>query len=48
MINKKQKLIEEFRIRKELYGNDILDEYFYYEDDIEDSLRNLVHAVKLG
>ena len=48
MINKKQRLIEEFRVKEELYRNDMLDEYFYYEDDIEDSLRNLVHAVKLG
>ena len=48
MINKKQRLIEEFRVKEELYRNDMLDEYFYYEDDIEDSLRNLVHAVRLG
>lgn len=48
MMNKEQRLVEEFRIREELYGNDMLDEYFYYTDDIEDSLRNLVHAVKLG
>ena len=48
MINKKQKLIEEFRMREELYGNDMLDEYFYYADDIEDLVKNLVHAVKLG
>ena len=48
MINKKQRLIEEFRMREELYGNDMLDEYFYYADDIEDLVKNLVHAVKLG
>ena len=48
MINKEQRLIEEFKMREELYVNDMLDEYFYYEDDLEDSLRNLVHAVKLG
>ena len=48
MMNKEQRLIEEFKMREELYRSDILDEYFYYEDDIEDSLRNLVHAVKLG
>lgn len=48
MMNKKQKLIDEFKIREELYGNDMLDEYFYYADDIEDLVKNLVHAVKLG
>ena len=48
MMNKEQRLIEEFKMREELYRSDILDEYFYYEDDIEDSLRNLVHAVRLG
>ena len=48
MINKKQRLIEEFRMREELYRNDMLDEYFYYADDIEDLTQNLVHAVKLG
>ena len=48
MINKEQRLVEEFRMREELYGNDMLDEYFYYEDDIEDLVKNLVHAVKLG
>ena len=48
MMNKKQRLIEEFRMREELYRNDMLDEYFYYEDDIEDLVKNLVHAVKLG
>ena len=48
MMNKKQRLIDELRMKEELYGNDMLDEYFYYEDDIEDLLRNLVHAVKLG
>ena len=48
MNNKEQNLVDEFKIREELYGNDMLDEYFYYEDDLEDSLRNLVHAVKLG
>ena len=48
MMNKEQRLVEEFRIREELYGNDMLDEYFYYADDIEDLVKNLVHAVKLG
>ena len=48
MMNKEQRLIEEFRMIEELYRNDMLDEYFYYEDDLEDSLRNLVHAVRLG
>ena len=48
MMNKEQRLIDELRIKEELYGNDMLDEYLYYEDDLEDSLRNLVHAVKLG
>ena len=48
MINKKQRLIEELGIKEELYENDMLDEYFYYEDDIEDLTQNLVHAVKLG
>ena len=48
MMNKEQRLTEEFRIREELYGNDMLDEYFYYEDDLEDLVKNLVHAVKLG
>ena len=48
MMDKKQRLIEEFRMREELYENDMLDEYFYYEDCLEDLVRNLVHAVKLG
>ena len=48
MNNKEQNLVDEFKIREELYGNDMLDEYFYYEDDIEDLLRNLVYAIKLG
>ena len=48
MMNKEQRLIEEFRMREELYRNDMLDEYFYYGDDIEDLTQNLVHAVKLG
>ena len=48
MMNKEQRLIDELRMKEELYGNDMLDEYFYYEGDIEDLLRNLVHAVKLG
>lgn len=48
MINKEQRLVEEFRIREELYGKDMLDEYFYYEDYLEDLVKNLVHAVKLG
>ena len=48
MINKEQRLIDELRMREELYGNDMLDEYFYYTDDIEDLVKNLVHAVKLG
>ena len=48
MMNKKQKLIDELRMREELYENDMLDEYFYYADDIEDLVKNLVHAVKLG
>ena len=33
MMNKEQRLVEEFRMREELYGNDMLDEYFYYEED---------------
>ena len=48
MMNKEQRLIDELRMREELYGNDLLDEYFYYADDIEDLTQNLVHAVKLG
>ena len=48
MINKEQRLVDEFKMREELYENDMLDEYFYYEDDIEDLVKNLVHAVKLG
>ena len=48
MMNKKQRLIEEFRMREELYRSDMLDEYFYYEDCLEDLVRNLVHAVRLG
>ena len=48
MMNKKQRLIEELKMREELYRSDILDEYFYYADDIEDLVKNLVHAVKLG
>lgn len=48
MNNKKQNLVDEFKMKEILYKNDILNEYFYYEDDLEDSLRNLVHAVKLG
>ena len=48
MMNKEQRLIDELRMREELYRSDMLDEYFYYADDIEDLTRNLVHAVKLG
>ena len=48
MMNKKQRLIDELRMKEELYGNNMLDEYLYYEDDIEDLTQNLVHAVKLG
>lgn len=48
MMNKEQRLIDELRMKEELYGNDMLDECFYYEDDIEDLTQNLVHAVKLG
>ena len=48
MMNKEQRLVEELRIKEELYGNDMLDEYFYYADDIEDLTQNLVYAVKLG
>ena len=48
MNNKEQNLVDELRMREELYGNDMLDEYFYYVDDIEDLTQNLVHAVKLG
>ena len=48
MMNKEQRLVEELRIKEELYGNDMLDEYFYYEDDLEDLVKNLVYAVKLG
>lgn len=48
MNNKKQNLVDEFKMKEILYKNDMLNEYFYYEDDLEDSLRNLVHAVKLG
>ena len=48
MKNKEQRLVDELRMKEEFYGNNMLDEYFYYADDIEDLLRNLVHAVKLG
>ena len=48
MMNKEQRLIDELRMREELYGNDMLDEYFYYADDIEDLTQNLVYVVKLG
>ena len=48
MMNKKQRLIDELRMKEELYVNNMLDEYLYYEDDIEDLTQNLVHAVKLG
>ena len=48
MMNKKQRLVEEFRIREELYENDMLDEYFYYEDAIIDKLVSSINYVKLG
>ena len=48
MNNKEQRIVDELRMKEELYRNDMLDEYFYYEDDLEDLTRNLVHAVKLG
>ena len=48
MINKEQRLIDELKMKEELYGNYMLDEYFYYEDDMEDLTQNLVHAIKLG
>lgn len=48
MNNKKQNLVDEFKMREEIYKNDMLNEYYFYEDDLIDSLKNLVHAVKLG
>ena len=48
MNNKEQRIVDELRMKEELYRNDMLDEYFYYADDIEDLVQNLVHAVKLG
>ena len=48
MINKKQRLIEEFKMREELYRSDILDEYFYYADAIIDKLVSSINYVKLG
>ena len=48
MINKKQRLIEEFKMREELYRNDMLGEYFYYEDAIIDKLVSSINYVKLG
>lgn len=48
MNNKKQNLVDEFKMREEIYKNDMLNEYYFYEDDLMDSLRNLVHAVRLG
>ena len=48
MMNKEQRLVDEFKMREELYENDMLDEYFYYEDDLEDLTQNLIYAVKLG
>lgn len=48
MNNKKQNLVDEFKMREEIYKNDMLNEYYFYEDDLIDSLRNLVHAVRLG
>ena len=48
MINKEQRLVEEFRMREELYENDMLDEYFYYEDAIIDKLVSSINYVKLG
>ena len=48
MINKEQRLIDELRMREELYGNDMLDEYFYYEDVIIDKLVSSINYVKLG
>ena len=48
MMNKEQRLIDKLRMKEELYGNDMLDEYFYYGDDLEDLVKNLVHAVRLG
>ena len=48
MMNKEQRLIEEFKMREELYGNDMLDEYFYYADAIIDKLVSNINYVKLG
>ena len=48
MMNKKQRLVEEFRVKEELYRSDILDEYFYYEDAIIDKLVSSINYVKLG
>ena len=33
MMNKEQRLVEEFRIREELYGNDMLDDIGYREGE---------------
>ena len=48
MINKEQRLVDELRMREELYGNDRLDEYFYYGDAIIDKLVSSINYVKLG
>ena len=48
MMNKERRLVEEFKMREELYGNDMLDEYFYYEDAIIDKLVSSINYVKLG
>ena len=48
MMNKEQRLVDEFKMREELYRNDMLDEYFYYEDAIIDKLVSSINYVKLG
>ena len=45
---KDEKLMRMLEMYKEQYEVEILDEYYYYEDDFIDKLASNIHAVKLG
>lgn len=45
---KDEKLMRMLEMYKEQYEVEMLDEYYYYEDDYKDMLTNLVYGVKLG
>lgn len=47
-MNRNEKLIDELLVKEELYEAEMLNEYFYYEDDLIDKLNVNLHCVKIG